>query len=160
MRGIGESFFTVRSTIVTEIKRRNHKYRFLELREGYTVWATSRLLVEQVSFAPMLKGRQILLPSSRDLTWIVHVRQCLHRVHVGDQICGFGQLKLWIEMVKRAQQFNPHLGRIEYASVRHGERDSRDRLSMRGVVVGVLRNGKTRRREAHAGNIARSQICG
>jgi hypothetical protein len=33
MRGIGESFFTVRSTIVTEIKRRNHKYRFLELRE-------------------------------------------------------------------------------------------------------------------------------
>src|ERR1700761_2410030 len=124
----------------------------------YIVWATPRLLIEQVSFAPMLKGSQILLPPNGDLTWIVQVRQCLHRVHIGDQICGFGQLKLRIEVMERAQQFNSHLWGIECISIGYGERNSRDRLPVRRVVVRVLRNRKARRRKAHARNLATRQV--
>ncbi len=61
-------------------------------------------------------------------------------------------------MMERAEQLDSQFRGIQCITIGDSESNPWNRLPMERIVVGVLRYGKTRRREAHTRYLSRSQI--
>src|SRR5580704_4301147 len=91
------------------------------------------LLVEQVGLTTLTECCQVGLPGVGNFTWIVPIRQRSHRVYVRHQVRRLGKNKVRVEMVQSAQQLDSKLRRIQGRAVCDVERDSGDRLAVRGI---------------------------
>src|SRR5947209_560964 len=125
------------------------------LQDGYIFLVSS---IEQITGAALKKGIQLGLPRLRNGAGVVAVLEREHGVDADDQARSAveGEL-LWIEVVDGRDHLDAQLRRVESVAIGEGKVNSRQRLSVVRIMVGVLVDGDGRGREGHPGNISRIQ---